>query len=153
MPQTSDISAWHKWFGIECNNKAWPLSEKPTRTAEEDVELIALAHTSAFHWSKVGTDLNIARGQMLLGQAYAVVRVGFLAMYYAQLAYDYVLSHESPDWEIAFAHAVLAYAAYADGQTELHKEQYSLAKSLGESLHDEEDRSIFSSTFDNVPKP
>ena len=150
-PEPNDINAWHKWFGIECNNLAWTLSEKPLRSAAEDTELLALAHSSAFHWGKVGTELNKTRGHMLLGQAYAVTGIGSLAMKYSQLAYDYVMSHESPDWEIAFAHAVLANAAYSDGQLDLYREQYELAKSCGEALPGEEDRIIFNSTFVNVP--
>ena len=88
-PEPNDINAWHKWFGIECNNLAWTLSEKPLRSAAEDTELLALAHSSAFHWGKVGTELNKTRGHMLLGQAYAVTGIGSLAMKYSQISMLY----------------------------------------------------------------
>jgi hypothetical protein len=64
-----------------------------------------------------------------------------------------VAARQSPDWEIAFAHAVLAHAAAAVNDRDLHARQYALAKDLGSALRDAEEREIFEATFARIPAP
>ena len=52
-------------------------------------------------------------------------------MAYAQEVADYFLGRDTPDWEVAFTHAVYAHAAIAD----------------------DEDRVIVANTFAHVPQP
>lgn len=67
---------------------------------------------------------------------------------YAHQSYDYMAAHESPDWEIAFAHAVLGHAAFAGGETALHRRRCAKAQEPGRAIADLEDRQIFFKTFD-----
>lgn len=147
-----DIAKWDKWFGIECNNRAWALAESRTRTAADDDEMLHCAHASVLHWGKVGNDHHRALGAMLLGQVHALAGSGALARRYAQDAFDYVTSRESPAWEVAFVHAILANAAAATREPKLHAEQYAIAAKLGAALPEEE-RAIFDRTFRVIPKP
>jgi hypothetical protein len=110
-----EIAKWDRSFGVEFNNKAWTLSEQPTVSEEERDEMLHLAHAAALHWGRIGTELHRARAAMLLGQVYGVLGHGKLAFQFAKRSFDYVTSHESPDWELALAHAVLANACYALG--------------------------------------
>ena len=143
----------HRWHAIECNNIAWRLSELPHRTPAQDAEMLNAAHASAFHWGKVGTELNSARAKMLLGHVYAALSHGHLALLYAQESYRYLVDHDPPDWELAFAHAVLAHAAFAAKETDLQRESYVKAGELGQTIADPEDRQIFLKTFQLIPKP
>lgn len=147
-----DIAKWDKWFGIECNNRAWALAESRTRTRREDDEMLHSAHAAVLHWGKVGTEHNVALGHMLLGQVHALAGNGALARRYAQQAFDYVTSRESPAWEVAFVHAILANAAASTGDPGLHAEHYSIAAKAGAALPEEE-RAIFEKTFRVIPKP
>lgn len=147
-----DIAKWDKWFGIECNNRAWALSESRTRTPAEDDEMLHTAHAAVLHWSKVGTAHNVALGHMLLGQVHALAGSGTLARRYAQQAFDYVMSRESPAWEVAFVHAILANAAAKTGDLKLHVHCYDKAAKLGTALPGEE-RDIFDKTFRVIPAP
>src|SRR4051794_18303561 len=147
-----EIRKWHRWFGVECNNRAWRLSEQPARSPAEDRELLNAAHAAAFHWSKVGTELHAARADMLLGQVHALLGHGDLAMRYARSAFDFVTSRDSPDWEVAFGHAILANAASAAGDRGAHARHYAIAKEMAARLGDE-DRAIFDATFRRVPVP
>jgi hypothetical protein len=54
---------------------------------------------------------------------------------------------------VAFAHAVLANAAAAARDRELHARHHAIAKSLGAALADAEDRSIFEATFTVIRAP
>jgi hypothetical protein len=148
-----EIARWNRWFAVDCNNRAWRLAEAEKRTAADDEEMLHLAHAAAFHWGAVGTEVHNARAAMLLGHVHALLGHGALAMKYARQAFAFVMARESPSWEIAFAHAVLANAAAASCDGGLHKEHYAAAQALGAALSDAEERAIFDATFRAVPAP
>jgi hypothetical protein len=147
-----ELPKLHKYFAVECNNRAWRLAESARRSPEDDREMLDAAHAAAFHWSRIGTELNSARAQMLLAHVHALRGHGEIAMKYARAAFDFVASRASPAWELAFAHAVLANAAAAMRDPALHGAHYREAKVLGAAL-DEGDRAVFEATFRSVPVP
>jgi hypothetical protein len=148
-----EVARWTRHFAVECNNRAWRLAEARTRTAGEDEEMLHAAHAAAWHWSKVGTELHQARAAMLLGHVHALLGRGASAMAYARQSFAFVTSRDSPPWEVAFAHAILANAAAAARDRELHAKHYAMAKDLGAALADAEEREIFDATFRAVPAP
>jgi hypothetical protein len=148
-----ELARWTRWFAIECNNRAWRLAEAASRTPAEDDEMLHSAHAAALHWGKAGTELHKARATMLLGHVHALLGDGANAMTYARRSFEYVTSHDSPAWEVAFAHAVLANAAGAARDEALCAEHYAIAHRLGAALPDAEERSIFESTFKGIPVP
>ena len=111
----SERAAWHKRFAAECNNRAWELTTA-ARGAPEDREMLDVAHASAWHWGKVGSELNRMRATMLLAEVHALLGMGERALANAEEMRTYFLAHESPDWEIAFAHAI-----YAHDEPVLHR--------------------------------
>ena len=150
-PSPEEVSKWQKWFAVACNNRAWALVEQAPRTPSESHEMLHAAHASAWHWARVGTHVNDARANMLLGIAHALAGDGPLALRYAMSSFNYFNEHPSPDWEQAFAHATLAAAAHAAGDTALHAEHYSEAARLGDAIAATENRDIFLRTFRQVP--
>jgi hypothetical protein len=153
QPTEADPAKWHRWFAVEANNRAWRLSESRARSAAEDAEMLDAAHAAAYHWAKAGTALHAARAQMLLGHAHALLGHGTPAMMNARAAFDYVAAHDSPPWEVAFAHAVLANAAAAAKDAAAHAAHYGEAQALGGALADLEEREIFDAMFASVPAP
>ena len=151
-PSSEDISKWQQWFAVACNNRAWELVERSHRTPTEVHEMLHAAHASAWHWARVGTPLNEARANMLLGMAHGLVGDGALALRYAMSSFNYFSEHEAPDWEQAFAHAALAAAATSAGNTTLHAEHYAEAARLGRLITDAEDRAVFERSFTQVPR-
>lgn len=152
-PTPEDLEKWHRWFAVECNNRAWQLAEQQSRSPAEDEEMLHRAHAAALHWSQVGGEPEQARAAMLLGHAHALLRDGKRALKYARQAFDYVASQDdTAPWELAFAHAVLANAAAANDESSLHATHYARAKALGGALSDEE-RAIFDATFRVIPPP
>jgi len=151
-PSPEEQSKWHRWFAAECNNLCWELTTK-ARSPEEDEEMLNAAHAAAFHWSKVGTELNDIRAKMLLGHVHALLGHGATAMEYAQESHSYLLTHDAPDWEVAFAHAILAQAACVAGDGDLHARAYSDAQQAIDAISDPEDRAVVLEMFDQVPSP
>ena len=148
-----EIRKWHRWFAAECNNRGWRLSEAPTRSAADDDEMLNAAHAAAFHWNEVGTAIHRARADMLLAHVHALLGHGAIAIQYARKSFDAVTSRQSPDWELAFAHAVLAHAGYAANDMDLHARHYALARDVGLALPNAEEREIFDATFTRIPMP
>jgi hypothetical protein len=151
QPPDVEIAKWDRWFGVELNNQAWTLAEKSSRSAVEAEDMLHLAHAAALHWRRVGTEVHRVRADLLLGQVYALLGQGAQAMVYARRCYDFVSARPCPEWEVAFAHAVLAHAAQVVGDSELYERHYALAKALGEAIAAEEDREIFQRSFRQVP--
>ena len=102
--------------------------------------MVHAAHAATLHWSRVGTELHQARAAMLLGQVHALVGDGKRALRYARESFAFVTARQdTPGWELAFAHAVLANAAAANDERSLHNTHYA--------------RAIFEATFRTVPAP
>lgn len=153
VPLDREIAIWHRFFAVECNNRAWALADQPQRTASEVDEMLDAAHAAALHWSKVGNELNAMRAKMLLAHAHAKAGHGAHAIALAIPVLDYFAGRDTPDWEMAFAHAVLAGAAHAAGDTARHRRHFDEADRRGRAIADPEDRRVFLASFATVPRP
>lgn len=152
-PKTVELNDWQHYFAMEYNNRAWDLSVQPTRTAEEDHELLNVAHASAMHWHIVGTELNHMRATMLLAEVHALLGFGASALAYAEEMRAFFLERESPDWEIAFVHTIHAHAAHVAGKQDLYTESYAKAVQAIDAIAEEKERKIVLDTFTLVPPP
>jgi len=148
-PSPDEIAKWHRWFAVECNNRAWDLAAQPAWTETEREEMRNAAFAARYHWGVVGTELNAARADGLLGHVLALLGNGAEALRYAESNLGFVSSRESPDWEVAFAHAILANAAAAHGDRDGYESQTAIAEKLGADLG-AEDRAVFQTIFGRV---
>jgi hypothetical protein len=149
---SEEAIATHRRFAVASNNRAWDLSEQ-TRSSEEDREMLNAAHASAWHWTRVGTELNCMRAIMLLAEVHALLGFEQSALAYAEEMRTYFLGIRSPDWEVAFVHAVHAHAASSAGETEKHRASYGLAVAALGAISSEEERGIAVRTLNHVPRP
>jgi hypothetical protein len=149
---SEETTAWHRKFAAAGNNRAWDLSVQ-TRNPAEDEEMLNAAHASAWHWTKVGSELNRMRATMLLAEVHSLLGYGQSALAYAEEMREYFLRVGAPDWETAFVHAIHAHAASAAGEGVKHRASYeSAVVALGEISNEQERRNVVS-TFSHVPKP
>lgn len=148
-------AALHRRFGSACNNRGWALADRPERTADEDRELLDTAHAAAWHWSRVGTELQRRRAAMLVCQAHAALRLGGApALEAATVLRDWFLARDdTPDWERAFAHLVHANAAAAADDAPAHGDSWQRSEAAIAAIADDEDRAIVLVAFASVPKP
>lgn len=147
-----EVTAWHRKFAAAANNRAWELSER-TRSPSEDEEMLNAGHASAWHWAKVGSELNRMRATMLLAEVHALLGFGQSALAYAEEMRSYFLRMGSAAEEVAFVHVIHAHAASAAGDTEKHRASYGLAIAAIEAVSNEEEQRNVARTFSHVPKP
>lgn len=156
--QDADPAAWHRHFAVEANNRAWTLAEQygglQAGAGLADTELLDAAHAAAWHWKAIGTELHRMRATMLLAHAHALAGDGSTALALAQEMSAYFLAaSDTPDWERAFAHTILAHAAFAAGEAALHAQAHAQATASLSAIADEEDRAIVLKTYRQVPAP
>jgi hypothetical protein len=152
-PSDQEFKAWQTEVAMRCNNRAWALSIQP-RNAADDREMLDAAHTSAYLWAQVGTELNRMRATMLLAEVHALLGHGSTAMLLAKQMRDYFVDRsDTPDWELAFTHAIHAHCAHAAGNLVMHRAAYQEAVAALAAVADDEDREIVARTFSQVPAP
>lgn len=66
---------------------------------------------------------------------------------------SYFLGRDTPDWELAFTHAIYAHAACVAGEPADHRSAYQEATVALAAIADEEDRAIVLRTLSQVPVP
>ncbi|MGH8801080.1 MAG: hypothetical protein ACREX6_02125 [Casimicrobiaceae bacterium] len=154
MTDVADPSMrWHLEIAKTCNNRAWELSVRQ-RSPAEDREMLDAAHTSAWHWAKVGNEQNRMRATMLVAEVHALLGHGATALALAAPTRDYFVNRaDTPDWELALAHMIVAHGAHAAGDTALHRSAYREAADAIARVAGDEDRRIVLETFDNIPRP
>jgi len=150
-PTEEDVAKSHRWFAVECNNSAWALADQVSRSTAETDRMLHAAHAAAWHWGHIGTPLNTARAELLLGQAYALAGHGDLALRYARSSFDYIEHHDSPDWERAMAHVVVANAAHAAGDAATQGAHRIEAARLTLAIADAGDRAIVEAMLKRMP--
>jgi hypothetical protein len=152
LPENLQLESWHRYFAIHTNNAAWSMSE----TLEDvlsNIELLDMAHASAWHWRAVGTSLNQMRCTMLLALIHARMGMGPSALRYAESMKKYFIENaETPDWELTFVYAIHSWAALACGKLDEYKVSYQKARTSLEAIQDPEDRAVVLKTFSLVPK-
>lgn len=133
----------------QTNSRVWVLHDKEERTAEEEQEMIHAAHTSLYHWSQVGTTVNLQRGEWLIGRVYTVLGDGQAALYYARRCMALTEAHrqEMADFDLAWADEGMARALALNGEMAEAKAHWEKARTAGEAIADDEDREIFMGDF------
>ena len=134
------------------NNRAWELAVAE-RSSEEDRELLNCAHAAALHWTAVGTEVNIARANMLLAEAHALLGLPTSFALATEVLEFFQNRNDTPDWEIAFSHTIHAHASAVVGNVLEHQRSYAKAAAAIQEISDNVDRAIVMKTFRLVPQP
>jgi DNA-binding transcriptional MerR regulator len=143
----------HRTLGVDLFNKAWTLMEKPTRTPEEDDELIHCAHASAYHWQQVGTRANRARSEWQCSRVHAILGQSELALHHARRCHEIAAANEDgsmEDWDLAGAYEALARAHLTAGHREEAAHWARLGRETTAALADENERKVFEADFATI---
>src|SRR5438874_7564276 len=151
--ETDEVRKWHRRFAAECNNLTWDLIELSARNEADGQRMLQAAHAATFHWSVVGTALNVARAELTLARAYAVLGVGRPALFYAERFCHYCEANPVADWDKVFAQVALAHAAALLGDSETHRRSYEAATRAIAAIAGEGDRKVVQADLSRVPKP
>jgi len=134
-------------LAVDLFNHVWTLLEKPGRTIVEEDEMIHAAHASRFHWSRIGTRVNLVRGEWQVSRVYATLGRAEPALHHARRCLELCEGAELEDFDLPYAYEALA-RAHAGAGSEGEKDRYrELAQEAGRQIADADDREHF---FDDL---
>jgi len=135
----------HQEFAKRTNHRVWELLEKPTRTAEEEKELVITANASLYHWTQAGGAVESQRGHWLLSRVYVVL--GRVQDALAQALKCSSITESNPDemvdFDLAYAREALARSYALAGDFKQADEHLKAAEILGQAIKDAKDQEIF----------
>lgn len=129
---------------ISLFNHVWELMERTDRSLMETDEMIHAAHASRYHWGKVGTVVQFARGEWQISRVYAGLRRAEPALYHARRTLQLCLDNQIGDFDLAFAYEAMAraYKIGAEHEDQETADYLSLSYQAAENVKDEEDRRL-----------
>jgi hypothetical protein len=137
-----DLATVHRYFSATCFNKTWEFIDKPSRTPEEDMEMLQTSMASLWHWSQRedATPQNLSVGNWQVSRVYALLGQADNARRYAGSALKY--AEGQPPFYLGFAYEALARAEMVAGDKAKMSEYLEKAYMLAEDVEDEEDREV-----------
>ena len=135
--------AWHKKQAVDLFNATWDLIDNDNRSDEETFMMIHTAHASRYHWTQVGTALNLARGEWLISRVYALLGMGDQALLHGQYSLDLCQDNNIGDFDLAFAYESIARAAVLLEDQELYEGYYRMASDAAKNIEKPDDKSYF----------
>jgi hypothetical protein len=152
-PEVPEESGSHRDFAKGINGEVWRLLETPNRTLQESERMIYAAYASCYHWLHAGAAVNHQRGEWLIARVYTVLGLGEAATRHARRCMELTDEHRAQleDFDLAFAHEIVARAAALRGDAEEAKVHIARAREEGEKIADPEDRKVFFDDFFSYP--
>jgi hypothetical protein len=135
---------------VDCFNYVWTLLEKADRTTEEDDEMVHAAHTSRFHWGKVGTPVNLARGEWQISRVYSELSSPEPAMYHAQRCLAICQENGIGDFDLAYAYEAMARAAAIAGHKEECDRYLVQSRAAADAIQEEENKKLVLSDLASI---
>jgi hypothetical protein len=152
-PSPEDLALWQRRLAGQANNRAWSLAEQPSRTPQEDEEMLHAAHAAMHFWNLVGNAGHKAHAAQLLAHVHAALKQGEQAAGYLARSQPVLMAPSAEAWERALAHAVAANVAAARGDASQHAEHHRQATQQVAALPDPQDRAILEDTLRVLPVP
>ena len=132
-----------KTFAPGLFNKTWEYMTRESLTAEEEDEMLHIAHASRYHWSKIGKPVNLARGEWLLARAYSVAKRPTEALYWANRCRERCEGMGLSAFDCAASAEAVARAHAVGGNTTQAREWRDKAAESAKAITEAEDKKIF----------
>jgi len=152
-PTPEDVALWQRRLASQANNRAWTLAEALSRSPEEDDEMLQAACAAMYFWRIVGNPGNQARAAQLLAHVYALLKLPGPAAHYLSKSLPYFLQNDCAPSDLAFAHAVAANVASAEGNAEAQARHYLQAQAISAQVTNPKEREILNATLRVIPVP
>jgi tetratricopeptide (TPR) repeat protein len=141
--QQSELE-FHRKTAKKCFNETWDILDKEKRDANDEQQMLHLAHASRYHWNFVGTATNFAVGDWQISRVYAALKEPRLAHHFAKSALEISQNNNlSENLPSAYEGMARAYAIAKDFQHArdyINKARKQLDKAAG---MDPEDKKIY----------
>ncbi|MBC8384961.1 MAG: hypothetical protein H8E57_05540 [Candidatus Cloacimonetes bacterium] len=133
----------HQAFASGLFNYTWDLLEKKDRTPEDDEMMVNAAHSSLYHWSRIGQPLNLQRGEWMIAHVYTILSRSEPALYHAKICFDLTEKHNIGDFDKAFALEGYARALALSDRNEESIKFFQMAEEAAEKIARKEDKDYF----------
>jgi hypothetical protein len=144
-----DATRFHRRTAVGCFNKTWDFLDKKERTGQEDLQMLTEAHTSRYHWRRIGNARNFAIGDWQISRAYAAIKQPALALLFAKSSLDLCKNNDLKDLlPSAYEGMSRAYAMAND--TGKARRYLEMARKELKHVKREEDRKIFGQQMDET---
>lgn len=144
------IQEWHKKQAVENFNYTWDLIDKKDRTKEDEIKMIHSSHASRFHWGKIGTPLNFARGEWQISRVYSLLNRAESALFHGKESLELCEKNNIGDFDLAFGYESVARAYMISGNEAEMNKYIELAKTAAESIEKKEDKEYFLSELESI---
>lgn len=137
-----DPAQGHRVFSVEAFNSAWDYIENDDRSDEDVEEMISLAHSSAWHWTR-RSDVrpkNRTISAWQLSRVYAEAGRYDESERYARRSLEIAESGNVGPVFTGYAYEALARIAAARDDTKQRDEWVAMARAEAEKVDDEQDR-------------
>ena len=139
-----DLTAAHKFFSTHCFNKAWDLIDQPSRTPEEDEEMIRLSLTSAWHWKQRDdcTQVNLSVSFWQTSRIYSILGQVDNAHRYARLCLDASQGEDVTQFYLGYAYEAMARAEALVGNTAQMEQYLNQARKIAAVMSDSDEKQM-----------
>jgi tetratricopeptide (TPR) repeat protein len=147
---SQDENEFHKKFAKKGFNEAWDYLDKKNRTAEDEQQMLHLAHASRYHWSFIGSARNFAVGDWQLSRVYAALNEPRLALHFAKSALEITQKNKLSE-NLASAYEGMA-RAYAIAKEKRSAMDYikKAREALDTTKMSKEDKKVYSDQIDET---
>jgi hypothetical protein len=121
-------------------NETWNYLDNPDRTEEDDIQMLHMAHTSAYLWQSCGEAKNFARGEWQVSRVYSTLKMGELALLHGRRSLEICLDNGLEGVDLVFGYEAVARAYTILGDGNAAEEYKSQGAACAESILDEDDR-------------
>ena len=136
------LEEFHKKIAVETNNSIWPILDSKAPTAAKLEEALHSAYTSRYHWAKIGTAVNAQRAEYMISRVYCAMGRGEPALFHAARCLEITEENNIGDFDLAFAHEVMARASAVAGNENKCKEHHKRAEEAIKKVKNPEDKKI-----------
>jgi DNA-binding transcriptional MerR regulator len=143
----------HRALGAGLYNRCWDLMEVEDRTQDQDDELIATAHASAWHWRQVGHVANQSRAHWMCSRVYAVLGRAEPALYHARRCVEIVDGGGEgiETWDVPSAYEAMARALAVSGDLDGAAEWKARSTAALAAIEEPEDRTVIEGDLATLP--
>ena len=139
-----DLALAHKYFSVNCYNRAWDLMDKQVRTEEEDEQMLQLSIASHWHWTQREdySPTNASIGYWQISRIHALLKRADEALRYAELCLQISKESDLPPFYLAYAYEALARAEAVAGNREGVEEYLRLAHQVASQISDKGEKDM-----------
>jgi tetratricopeptide (TPR) repeat protein len=143
-------SEFHRKTAAKCFNGAWDYLDKKSRTADDEQQMLHLAHASRYHWSFIGTARNFAVGDWQLSRVYAALNEPRLALHFAKSALEITQKNNlSENLPSAYEGMARAYAVAKEKRSAMDYIKKA-REALDKTKMSKEDKKVYADQIDET---